>query len=138
MSVDISKPAGNIKKSGYIEVRINRQSYQLHRLIYIFHKGGIPEGCIIDHSCGNNTNNKIENLQPITQHNNMIKMKKFVTNKSGYRGVSKFRNKWRTHITINNKQIHIGIFENVQDAARAYDKAAMEYHGEFAQLNFLE
>jgi len=46
------------------------------------------------------------------------------TNKSGYRGVSyhKIRNKWRSRITINKKEIYLGLFENKLDAAKAYDK----------------
>ena len=45
------------------------------------------------------------------------------TNNSNYRGVCwhKQRQKWRVAISINNKSIHIGLFDNILDAAEAYD-----------------
>lgn len=45
------------------------------------------------------------------------------TNNSSYRGVSwhKQRQKWRVAISINNKSIHIGLFDNILDGALAYD-----------------
>lgn len=59
------------------------------------------------------------------------------TNGFGYRGVSK-RNasKWAAQIGCGGVTHHLGTYESVEDAARAYDKAAIELHGEFARLNF--
>ncbi len=61
---------------------------------------------------------------------------------SGYRGVSldrRGRHKgriWRVVITLNGVQTDIGTFATPEEAARIYDKAARELHGEFATLNF--
>lgn len=44
------------------------------------------------------------------------------TNTSGYRGVSKNGDKWRARIQVNNKEKSLGTFENILDAAKAYDK----------------
>ena len=38
----------------------------------------------------------------------------------------------------NNKIHHLGYFTNETDAAKAYDRAAIELHGEFSCLNFLK
>jgi hypothetical protein len=57
---------------------------------------------------------------------------------SKYRGVCWFErnNKWQTQIRYDGKQHHLGCFEDEEEAARAYDKAARAHHGEKAQLNF--
>jgi hypothetical protein len=57
---------------------------------------------------------------------------------SKYRGVSwyKSRKKWQARIQYDGKQRHIGHFEDEEQAARAYDKAARAHKGEKARLNF--
>jgi hypothetical protein len=66
----------------------------------------------------------------------MHNQRKRITNKSGFKGVCRFRKKWAANITINYKQIFLGYYLNKEDAARAYDCAAIKYYGEFARLNF--
>jgi hypothetical protein len=46
--------------------------------------------------------------------------------------------KWIASIGFNRNKIHLGLFTNEEDAARAYDRKAMELFGEFAYLNFQE
>jgi osmotically-inducible protein OsmY len=57
---------------------------------------------------------------------------------SNYRGVTweKKRYKWAANIRYDGKQHHLGYFEDEEEAARAYDRAARVHHGEKAQLNF--
>lgn len=59
-------------------------------------------------------------------------------NKSGFKGVAwrEDRQKWQGYITANRKRKHLGYFEAVEVAARAYDDAATLYHSEFARPNF--
>ena len=59
---------------------------------------------------------------------------------SGYKGVSWYRNrdKWQASIQKNGKKTNLGYFSDKVEAARAYDKAALEMFGEFARLNFPE
>lgn len=134
----IDKPAGTIDDKGYTRIVIDGSAYRLNRLIFIYHKGNISDNYIIDHKDGNPRNNVIDNLQQITHNNNLIKKNMKSPNTSGYRGVywNKNMSKWYSQLKVNNKRIHIGFFNEVEEAALAYDKAAMKYHGEFAQLNF--
>jgi hypothetical protein len=57
---------------------------------------------------------------------------------SKYRGVSWFKreNKWRAKIQYDGKQHTLGRFNDEEEAARVYDRAARAQHGEKAQLNF--
>lgn len=51
--------------------------------------------------------------------------KNYCTNKTGVRGVSwsKTKKKWRAHISVKNKSMHLGYFEKIQDAEKARQKA---------------
>lgn len=55
---------------------------------------------------------------------------------SPYVGVSKDKNKWAARIKYNKKTIHLGNFHSQEDAAKAYDKKALELYGDTAKLNF--
>lgn len=55
---------------------------------------------------------------------------------SVYRGVSRNGNQWQAIIMVQNKKRYIGSYSYENDAARAYDKAALQFHGEKAKTNF--
>jgi hypothetical protein len=42
----------------------------------------------------------------------------------------------KLNITVNNKTLYIGIFSDKVEAARAYDREAKKYYGDFAKTNF--
>jgi hypothetical protein len=56
--------------------------------------------------------------------------------KYGYHGVHlRQSGRWEAVITVDNRKIHLGTFDSPHDAARAYNAAAIKYHGAFARLN---
>ena len=92
----------------------------------------------VDHINGNPLDNRKSNLRICTNAENQRNKGVYKNNKSGYKGVHWFKRdkKWQAQIKHNNKSIHIGLYEDKEEAARAYDKKAKELHGNFKNLNF--
>ena len=92
---------------------------------------------VVDHINGNGLDNTKLNLRNCTNSENIRNRKISSNNTSGYKGFHyNIRdNMWRSTIRINNKRLHIGNFIDITDAAKAYNEAAIKFHGEFARLN---
>ena len=89
---------------------------------------------MIDHINNDPSDNRWKNLRPATKSQNQMNVKRIKSNTSGHKGVtwSKASQKWRASIKANGKQFHLGVFEQIEDAVRAYADAAARLHGEFA------
>jgi hypothetical protein len=100
---------------------------------------GIPPHLYVDHINHNGLDNRKANLRPATKSQNCRnKLLGRKNTSSKYRGVhwhSRF-GKWQAAIKVNRRPIHLGYFKDEIDAAKAYDTAALKYHGEFAVINF--
>jgi hypothetical protein len=96
------------------------------------------KGMIVDHINHNSLDNRRCNLRICTVRQNSFN-RIAQHNLSGYKGVYHKKNmkKWCVRIFYNYKEIHLGSFENIKDAARAYNQKAQELFGEFACLNKL-
>lgn len=112
--------------------------YNVARLIFLFHKGYLPEQ--VDHIDGNGLNNKIGNLRAATNSQNQLNKSAHRRNKSGYKGVyfCKDTGRWRADIMLNRKKTFIGRFDCKHKAAKAYNKMAKKLHGSFARLNHIK
>ena len=77
---------------------------------------------LIDHYNRNRRDNSLENLHVVTSQQNA-----FNTDAKGYCW-DKMAGKWRAKIYLNNKSIHLGYFENEEDAHNAYLAAKAIYH----------
>jgi hypothetical protein len=100
-----------------------------------------PDGLEVDHEDGNGLNNQRYNLRVATHTQNLWNTGVRRSNTSGYKGVSwhQHTGKWRSEIRIGGGQrLYLGVFEDITDAARAYNEAALLHHGEFARLNRIE
>ena len=116
----------------YAQRREGKKKVSLHRFILDAKSG---EEC--DHINGDGLDNRRCNIRIVTSQQNKWNQQK-THGSSIYKGVSweKDRNKWRTGIRINNKDIHLGLFDSEEEAAKAYDAKAIELFGEYAKLNF--
>ena len=124
----------HLHSQGYATARIGSATVYMHHFII-----KIPNGHVTDHANGNKLDNRRSNLRTASKRQNAYNSKMRTGTLSPYRGVTrdvKRNGKWQANIRINGKRIHLGYFENDIDAARAYDRAAYEHHGEFAKLNF--
>jgi RNA polymerase sigma factor (sigma-70 family) len=61
-----------------------------------------------------------------------------VPRRGAYRGVQRNKRRWNASIFVQGRYFFLGTFVSVIDAARAYDAAALKYHGDKAKLNFPE
>lgn len=91
--------------------------------------------CVVDHRNRNKLDNRKENLRLATPNGNQWNRGIDRSNKTGFKGVRRHRNGWQASIGFRGERKHLGTFSNKYDAARAYNAAAQELHGEFACLN---
>lgn len=93
----------------------------------------------VDHANGNTLDNRRQNLRPCTSSQNIANRRNQKNNKSGFKGVSwhSAAKKFMSCIGVNRRNIYLGVFVTKEDAARAYNEAAIKYFGEFARLNHL-
>jgi len=82
-------------------------------------------------------NNQRSNLRLATAAQNTQNQQLRLENTSGYKGVhwSKHASRWTAAIKVKGKTKRLGYFTNPKDAARTYDKAALEFFNNFACTN---
>jgi len=98
-------------------------------------------GMFVDHINHNGVDNRKSNLRAATRNQNMWNRRKGTTKtRSKYKGLSLHNRKkpWSVRIKVNGESKFLGFFENEVEAAKAYDRAARKFHGEFAALNFAD
>ena len=124
--------AGYFRPDGYRATRIDGNPYLVHRLVFLYHHGYMPE--FIDHKDGNPSNNRIENLRESTQSQNSMNSKTNTVSRSRIKNVrwNASCSKWQVMIQVRGKQRHIGVYKDLELAELVAIEARNKFHGSFA------
>lgn len=114
----------------------NKKKLMIHRIIMNIQDPNIK----IDHINSNSLDNRQCNLRICGHSQNSRNRILNKNNTTGYKGIfyRKSKNWWESHIKYNTKKIHLGVFKTKEEAAEAYNQAAVKYFGEFANLNIIK
>jgi hypothetical protein len=126
-------------KKRYERISIENKLYALHRMIYLWNHGELPE--IIDHIDGDRLNNRIENLRSVTQQQNCLNSKHRTSSKSPFKNVylqppvknAEWKRNWVVSLMVNGKRKYLGSFQDIDLADLVAQEARAKYHGAFAR-----
>lgn len=137
---ELSKNSWSYSNAGYAQrgykVRGKCKTVLMHRQLL-----KAPDGIEIDHINGNRLDNRRSNLRFATRGENSFNQRKQRRQTtSRYKGVywHKGDNAWMARIQAKGNYIYLGNFKSEQAAALAYNKAAEQYFGKYANLNNLK
>ena len=122
---------------GYAVRKESANGRQIYMHREILHRVGFTSFKYGDHISRDSLDNRRDNLRPASTVQDRQNRSRYSNNKSGFKGVCWHRGvgKWYASIRIKGKPVYLGVFTHVKEAAKIYNKAALEHHGEFAVLN---
>ena len=123
--------SSDTRKHIYARGIVNGKHIYMHRFILRLTDSVMD----VDHKDGNGLNNQRSNIRICNRSSN-LQNRKISRGKSKYMGVSLQIGKWRSSLYVDKKRIYLRLFNSEINAAKAYDRAAIKYHKEFANLNF--
>lgn len=130
--VKVGDKACTLRRDGYSHIMIKGVRYLNHRLIFLMHKGYLPD--YLDHINGIRSDNHIENLRESSSSENSSNRCMRNDNTSGHKGVSwsNHHNKWRVQVNVHGKAVFRKCYEDLELAILVAEEARLKYHGEFA------
>ncbi len=133
--VPVGKPIGSSTPDGYRVVGVAGVKYRVHRLVWEYFNGPIPDGYEIDHVNGNPADNRIENLRLATRSQNGMNHKMHSTNTVGIKNIGTRRRgnctEFIARIRVDGKVITKSSV-NLATVQDWVDNMRPKLHGEFA------
>jgi hypothetical protein len=129
---ELNKYKWNCDHHGYARTGKRKdKTILMHRLIF-----NPPEGMFTDHINHNTLDNRRSNLRSCTIQQNSANRPMQSNNTSGAKGITlhKKTGKWQAQVGFLNKTYYLGLFEDINEARKVYNKKARELFGDFARL----
>jgi hypothetical protein len=124
---------GKGKNRGYVVLKIRGKGYLGHRLAWFYMTGEYPN-YEVDHKNTIRHDNRWSNLREATHGQNQSNGDAYCNNKIGLKGVGATNTgRFRARIRKDGIEYQIGTFDTPEEAHKAYVKAAVKMHGEFAR-----
>lgn len=126
------RAVGYVHDGRYRKVEISRHRYMVHRVIWVWMTGDWPKEQI-DHINGVKDDNRWCNLREATNAQNQ-QNRPGRSSKTGVKGVHRSlagKAYWAS-ICANGQSVYLGCFTTKEEASGAYQRAALQFHGEFA------
>lgn len=138
-SVSVFSKVDSVESKGYLRCRVKRGDdvsmyIKAHRLVWFYtYKAWPPK--FIDHINGVRNDNRISNLRLADHGQNQANRRKDCDGLAPYKGITynKRCKKWQAQITKAQKTIYLGLYSDPLEAAKVYEAASKEYHGEYAR-----
>lgn len=119
---------------GYLRIKIDRRLYASHRLAWLYVYGSFPDA-EIDHINRVVSDNRIANLRLATDHEQACNKSVYKNNRVGSKGIRHRQGMWEARIQRHGIAKYLGRFGTVEAAIAAYQAAAIELHGKFANVD---
>ena len=119
---------GTEKPKGYVVAVVDGEMFRVHHLVWMYFNGEFAVE--LDHINRVRNDNRIENLRECNHSQNLGNSRPRVHK---YKGVSLCKQTQRWVAQLAGKKL--GRHDTIEEAAIAYNKAAVVHYGEFAYLN---
>jgi hypothetical protein len=132
-NAQVGMRSGKVRPDGYAVVSIKEKLFYIHRLIFLYHHGHMPE--CVDHIDNSPLNNRIENLREATRSQNSTNMVMRKSNTSGFKNVywDKKTKKWFVQIRVNKKSKSFGSYHDIEVANFIAETMRNKFHQQFAR-----